>query len=252
MFNFNGGSGGNSNRGFYNPFSSRQGYGETQGWVNPALQGAISLPEKVMGLTCLAMAAAVGGVVLGFNGLNTYASNTTLIWFIVEIVLLLATMALADRPAIGMALFVAFGASTGILIAPLLQLMATLGEQGIVFEALAGTAAATGGITLYARTTSRDFSRLGGWLFAALIGVVVAMVIGLFVQSTGFEILISAAACVLFSLFLLYDVQRVTHMPNTQGTAVRMALRIYLDIFNLFINLLSILALTQGGGGSRR
>ncbi|MGA8016311.1 MAG: Bax inhibitor-1 family protein [Candidatus Dormiibacterota bacterium] len=255
MFNFNGGQGGpggNSNRGMYNPFSSNQGYGETRGWVNPALQGAISLPEKVMGLTCLAMAAAVGGVVLGFQGLNTYTSNTTLIWFIVEFVLLFATMALADRPVLGVALFVAFGATTGIAISALIQVLGAEGQQGIVYEALAGTAAATGGITLYARNTSRDFSRMGGWLFAALIGVVVAMVIGLFVQSTGFQILISTAAALLFSLFLLYDVQRVTHMPNTQGTAVRMALRIYLDIFNLFINLLSILALTQGGGGSRR
>ena len=78
------------------------------------------------------------------------------------------------------------------------------------------------------------------------------MVIGIFVHSTGFQILISAAACVIFSLFLLYDIQRVTAMANFQGNAIRMALRIYLDIFNLFLNLLSILMLTQGGGGNRR
>jgi FtsH-binding integral membrane protein len=39
---------------------------------------------------------------------------------------------------------------------------------------------------------------------------------------------------------------------GSQGNAIRLALRIYLDIFNLFLNLLSILLLTQGGGGNRR
>ena len=256
MFNFNGGpgGGGSPNRGFFNPFGSQQGYGETRGWANPALQGAISVPEKVMGLTCLLVACAVGGVALGaVGGLNTYGSSAELLWFIAMFVLVFATQALADRPGINMVLFLGFGVVTGIVISPLLQVIAYENYQYIVYEALAATAAVTGGVTIYARTTSRDFSRLGGWLFGALLGVVVAMVIGIFVQSTPFQIFISAAACVVFSLFLLYDVQRVTMTRvGSQGNAIRLALRIYLDIFNLFLNLLSILLLTQGGGGNRR
>ena len=122
MFNFNGGpgGGGNPNRGFYNPFGGRQGYGETRGWANPTLQGAISLPEKVMGLTCLLVACAIGGVALGAAGLNTYTSGSELLWFIAMFVLVFATQALADRPGIGMVLFLAFGVVTGIVIAPLL------------------------------------------------------------------------------------------------------------------------------------
>ncbi|HXZ99142.1 MAG TPA: Bax inhibitor-1/YccA family protein [Candidatus Binatia bacterium] len=246
-FNFNRGY--NSNRAPFNPFATQ----ETRGWVNPALQGAISFPEKVMGLTCLAFAAAVGGVVIGFQGLDMSVGGGYLLWFIAEIALVVATQALADRPVIGITLFVAFGVVTGLIISPLLYWLAQTGAQGIVYEALAATAATTGGVTIYARTTSRDFSRMGNWLFGALIGIVVAMVIGLFLHSTAFQIFISAAACVLFSLFLLYDVQRVTMTRmGTQGNAIRMALRVYLDIFNLFINLLSILALTQGGGSNRR
>src|ERR1017187_3920473 len=195
MFNMNGGTGGGSNRSLYNPFSSRQGYGETHGWANPTMQGAISLPEKVMGLTCLLVLCALGGILLGGAGLNTIYSGGSFLWFIAMI---------------GLVFFLAFGVVAGIAVSPLLNLIALNGEQYIVYEAVAATAVTTGGITLYARTTSRDFSRIGGWLFAALIGVVVAMVIGLFVQSTAFQIFISAAACVVFSLFLLYDIQRVT------------------------------------------
>jgi modulator of FtsH protease len=206
-----------------------------------------------MGLTCLLVVCAIGGVVLGADaGLNTAASGGSLLWFILMFGLVIATQALATRPGIGMVLFLAFGVVTGIVVAPLLQLIAFQNDQYIVYEALAATAATTGGITLYARTTSRDFSRIGGWLFAALIGVVVAMVIGLFIQSTAFQIFISAAACVVFSLFLLYDIQRVTTTGNAPGNAIRLALKIYLDVFNLFLNLLMILMMTQGGGNSRR
>ena len=248
MFNMNGGMGGGGrNRSLYNPF------GETQGWSNPALQGAISLPEKVMGLTCLLVACAIGGVWLGASGLNTYTSGGELLWFIAMFALVLATQFLASQPVLGMTLFVAFGVVTGIVIAPLLGALQANGDQYIVYEALAATAAVTGGVTIYARTTSRDFSRMGGWLFGALIGVVVAMVIGLIVQSTALQILISAAACVVFSLFLLYDVQRVTMTrQGPPGSAIRMAMSVYLDIFNLFLNLLMILLMTQGGGSSRR
>jgi modulator of FtsH protease len=248
MFNMNGGMGGGGrNRSLYNPF------GETQGWSNPALQGAISLPEKVMGLTCMLMVCAIGGVWLGASGLNTDLSNDSLIWFIAMFALVLATQFLASQPVLGMALFLAFGVVTGIVIAPLLQALQQSGDQYIVYEALGATAAVTGGVTLYARTTSRDFSRMGGWLFGALIGVVVAMVIGLIVQSTALQIVISAAACVLFSLFLLYDIQRVIMTrQGPPGSAIRMAMNVYLDIFNLFLNLLMILLMTQGGGGSRR
>jgi modulator of FtsH protease len=248
MFNMNGGMGGGGrSRSLYNPF------GETQGWSNPALQGAISLPEKVMGLTCLLMVCAIGGVWLGASGLNTVFESNSLIWFIAMFALVLATQFLASQPVLGMVLFLAFGVVTGIVIAPLLQAIAYDGNQYIVYEALGATAAVTGGVTLYARFTSRDFSRMGGWLFGALIGVVVAMVIGLIVQSTALQILISAAACVVFSLFLLYDVQRVCMTrQGPPGSAIRMAMNVYLDIFNLFLNLLMILLLTQGGGSSRR
>jgi modulator of FtsH protease len=205
-----------------------------------------------MGLTCLLVVCALGGILLGGAGLNTAYSDGGFLWFIAMFVLVMATQALAARPGIGMVLFLAFGVVTGIAVAPLILGLQAAGEQYIVYEAVAATVVTTGGITLYARTTSRDFSRIGGWLFAALIGVVVAMVIGIFVQSTAFQIFISAAACVVFSLFLLYDIQRVTTTGNAPGNAIRMALKIYLDVFNLFLNLLMILMMTQGGGNSRR
>jgi len=251
---FGGGSGrgtGNRSQGVFNPFGQQS----QSGWVNPALQGAISFPEKVMGLTCLALVAAIGGVVLSYASgmyLSVFGGGY-LLWIILMFGLSIGAQFLADKPVIGLALFLGFGVVTGIIISPLLWVLAQGGYQGIVYEALAATAAVTGGVTIYARTTSRDFSRMGNWLFGALIGIIVAMVVGIFIQSTAFQIFISAAACVLFSLFLLYDIQRVSMTRyGSQGSAIRLALRVYLDIFNLFLFLLNLLMLTQGGGGNRR
>src|ERR1019366_4417183 len=132
MFNMNGGVGGGSNRSLYNPFSSRQGYGETHGWANPTMQGAISLPEKVMGLTCLLGLCALGGILLGGAGLNTIYSGGSFLWFIAMIVLLIARQALAARPGVGMVFFLAFGLATGIAVSPRLNPIALNGEQYIV------------------------------------------------------------------------------------------------------------------------
>ena len=96
MFNMNSGMGGGANRSLYNPF------GETRGWADPAMQGAISLPEKVMGLTCLLVLCALGGIVLGAaGGLNTIYSGGSFLWFIAMFILVMATQAMAARPGIG-------------------------------------------------------------------------------------------------------------------------------------------------------
>ena len=162
-FNFNNSSG---------PFVGGQGYRQNTGMFDAATAGAISLPEKVLGLTCLLVACAIAGVVLGYQGLNTATaagvSGSYFLWFIVEIALLIGAQAMAARPGIGMVLFLAFGVSTGVIISPLIQILGSDGMQYVVYQALGATAAATGGATLYARTTRRDFSH---WAFAKCVAI---------------------------------------------------------------------------------
>ena len=226
-------------------------YGTKENLANPIFSGIMSLPEKVMGLTCLLVGMAIVGILLGINGLNESYNSSLILWIILELVLVVAVQFLADIPGLGFILFLGFGLTTGIVLAPILEIYANAGLKYIIFEALGATAAATAGATLYARTTRRDFSHYGSWLFMALLGFIVALVIGIFIHSTFFQILISGAGCLLFTLYLIYDIQRVVRTANSPGNALRLALKIYLDILNLFINLLSILTLTQGGGSKR-
>ena len=80
-----------------------------------------------------------------------------------------------------------------------------------------------------------------------VLGLVVASIIGMFVGGGLFSALIGWAGAVIFSLLLVYDVQRARSAEDTMGNAVVITLGIYLDIINLFVSILRILSYLQGG-----
>jgi FtsH-binding integral membrane protein len=101
----------------------------------------------------------------------------------------------------------------------------------------------------YGYTTKRDLSGLGGILFIGLIGVIVASLVGIFIQLPLLYIVISAVSALLFTGFLVFDLNRVARSRGaTEGQAILLAVSVYLDIFNLFLALLRLFGL---GGSSR-
>jgi FtsH-binding integral membrane protein len=91
---------------------------------------------------------------------------------------------------------------------------------------------------------------MGGILFVGLIGVIVASVVGIFVQLPLLYIGISAVAALLFTGFLVFDLNRVaTSRDATEGQAIMLAVSVYLDIINLFLALLRLFGFA--GGSSR-
>src|SRR6266567_5923097 len=105
-------------------------------------------------------------------------------------------------------------------------------------NAAAATAAVTLGAGAYGYTTKRDLSGMAGFLFVGLLGVIVASVVGIFIQLPLLSVAISAVAAVLFTGFLVYDLNRVAQSRGaTQGDAILLAVSVYLDIFNLFLAL---------------
>jgi modulator of FtsH protease len=82
---------------------------------------------------------------------------------------------------------------------------------------------------------------MGGILMMGLIGVISASIVGIFVQLPVLYIGISAVAAVLFTGFLVYDLNRVARSRGaTEGQAILLAVSVYLDIFNLFLALLRL------------
>ena len=114
------------------------------------------------------------------------------------------------------------------------------------------TAAAYVGLSLYGYTTKRDLSGIGTFLIMGVVGLLVAMLVNLFLQSGTMALAISAIGVLLFAGLTAYDTQRIKSMysqvagSDMQGKVVIMgALSLYLDFINMFQFLLSFM-------GSRR
>ncbi|MGH6725470.1 MAG: Bax inhibitor-1/YccA family protein [Pseudolabrys sp.] len=107
------------------------------------------------------------------------------------------------------------------------------------------SAASFGALSLYGYTTQRDLSPIGSFLMMGLFGLILAMVVNIFLKSTGLDFAISAIGVLIFAGLTAWDTQRIKEMydVNDDGTvasrkAVMGALRLYLDFINLFLFLL--------------
>ncbi len=110
------------------------------------------------------------------------------------------------------------------------------------------TAAAFAGLSLYGYTTKRDLSGMGTFLIMGLIGLMVAMVVNIFVQSSAMQFVISAAGVLIFAGLTAYDTQKLRAIyyqvagTDFAGKAVVLgALNLYLDFINMFQFLLTFL-----------
>jgi FtsH-binding integral membrane protein len=107
------------------------------------------------------------------------------------------------------------------------------------------SAASFGALSLYGYTTQRDLTPVGSFLVMGLFGLILAMIVNLFLKSTGLEFVISVIGVLIFSGLTAWDTQRIKEMYNVNddGTvasrkAVMGALTLYLDFINLFLFLL--------------
>ncbi len=110
-------------------------------------------------------------------------------------------------------------------------------------------------VSIYGMITKKDLTSLGGFMMMGLIGIIIASVVNLFIQSSAMQMMISYIGVVVFIGLTAYDTQKlktmaVTLPDNATGAMVRKgalmgALTLYLDFINLFIMMLHIF------GGSR-
>ncbi len=153
-----------------------------------------------------------------------------------------------EQSPLNLGLLYLFATAEGVTLGLVLQSYLTRGLGGIVIDAAATTAAITLAAGAYGVTTRRDLAGLGGLLFAGLIGVLVAALLGLFIHLPLLQLGISIVATVLFTGFLAYDVNRVANTAvASTGDAIVLAVNIYLDIYNLFLNVLTILQVFGAG-----
>ena len=113
-----------------------------------------------------------------------------------------------------------------------------------VFFITSGTFAA---MSLYGYTTKRDLTKLGGFLFMGLIGIIIASIVNIFIGSSAMQFAISVIGVLVFVGLTAYDTQSIKNMYYAGDSenigskkALMGALRLYLDFINLFILLLQL------------
>jgi uncharacterized protein len=110
------------------------------------------------------------------------------------------------------------------------------------------SAASFGALSLYGYTTQRDLSPIGSFLIMGLFGLILAMLVNMFLKSSGLDFAISAIGVLIFAGLTAWDTQKIKEMydANDDGTVsgrktVMGALTLYLDFINLFLFMLRFL-----------
>ena len=141
-------------------------------------------------------------------------------------------------------LFILYSVLTGVTFSSIFVVY-TMSSIGKVFFITAGTFAA---MAFVGYTTRRDLSKMGGILFMALIGLIIATVVNLFIKSSGLELVLSYIGVLVFVGLTAWDTQKIKVMlaqqydmsETSQKLALLGALELYLDFINLFLYMLRI------------
>jgi modulator of FtsH protease len=186
------------------------------------------------------------GTNTNFSFLAQYPIMGPLVMFGVMMAMLFGVSALRNSP-MGVVLLLGFTFVAGIFLGPILQVALSLrnGSQ-LVGLAAGGTGLIFMTLATYATVSKRDFSFMGKFLFIGLILLVVASLANLFFQIPALSLTISAIAVLLFSAYLLFDISRIVNGGETNYVMATMS--VYLNLYNLFINLLNLL---MAFGGQR-
>jgi FtsH-binding integral membrane protein len=120
---------------------------------------------------------------------------------------------------------------------------------GSIFTAFMGAAVLFGTMSIVGYFTKRDLSQFGPMLFVALIAIIIASIINIFIGSTVLQMVISAIAIVVFLGFTAYDTQTIREQlmdGDDYRIEIMGALNLYLDFINIFINLLQLIGVAPG------
>jgi modulator of FtsH protease len=213
--------------------------------VNTAVDAAVSTNKvlrntyMLLGMT-LMFSAFTAGVSMALGLSHMMAMVLMLVGF----GLLFVVNRMADSSKGLLAIF-AFTGVMGASLGPMLSYYLSMpGGPALVLQALGGTAVVFFGLSAYALTTRKDFSFMGGFLMVGLIVALIAMVANIFLGIPALSLTISAAVVMIMSGLILFDTSRIIHGGETNY--IRATVGLYLNVYNLFVHLLSLLTALSG------
>ena len=192
----------------------------------------------------LAVTAAIAYIVQSNERLLEFAANNLFILIIAQLALVFAIglgiRRISATAALG--LFFVYAASLGVTMG----LIVSAYTQASVATAFVSSSAMFGAAAIYGHVTKRSLARIGSLLFMALIGLLVAMIVNLFLRNDMASFVISIIGVVIFTGLTAWDVQRIqngqlaVYTGSVEKAAVMGALTLYLDFVNLFLFMLRL------------
>jgi len=197
-------------------------------------------------LLALSMIPTVFGAFIGIQtALPIFSGGIGVLLFLAVAFGFIFAIERTKNSAAGVPILLGFTFFMGLMLTPLLRYTLHFHNGGtLIMLAFAGTAAVFATMATVATVTKRDFSGMGSWLFAGVIVLVLASIANIFLQLPALMLVVAAVAMVIFSAFILFDVQRIVNGGETNYISATLA--IYLDIYNVFTSLLQLLGVGFG------
>lgn len=206
-----------------------------------------SVINKVYGLLATTMLPTLFAIFLGYQFFQSNPQApiaVIIISFLISIGLLFGI-----RKATGnVALFLlyAFTFFEGLILSGAVWSVSTNYTNGnsILINTAVMTTAVFAGMATIGSIVKRDLSGMSSFLFTGLILLIVGQIVNFFFQSGLFVLVLSSAGALLFSLYIMYDVNQI--VKNKTTNVIWATVSLYLDIVALFVNLLNILTILSG------
>ena len=196
---------------------------------------ALSLLPTVLG-AWLGVATGITQVLHGGLGLVVFMGGAFGFMYAIE---------KTKNSAAGVPVLLGFTFFMGLMLSRMIAMV--LGFKNgpdLIMTAFAGTAGVFFVMASVATVIKRDISGMGKWLFVGVLVLLVGSVVNIFVGSTAGMMAISVAAIGIFSAYMLYDLKQIIDGGETNYITATLAL--YLDLFNIFQSLLSLLGIMGG------
>lgn len=191
------------------------------------------------------------------SALGTYLTSTYLMQYFIQMPMLMWVLFIAELAIIWTShkwskinplnkiLFISFALLSGATAAPIIGILAaTPSGMAILTKALLATGFTFTATAIFGWTTTKDFSRLGGFLTMALIGMIIMGILSfIFPWSSTAEMVYSGFGILLFSAFTVYQFNMLKHYPRDMY--IEAALGLYLSFFNLFMSILRFMMATR-------
>ncbi len=196
---------------------------------------ALSLLPTVMG-AWLGVATGITQSLTGGLGLVVFLGGAFGFMFAIE---------KTKNSAAGVPVLLAFTFFMGLMLSRMIAMV--LGFKNgseLIMTAFAGTAGVFFVMASLASTIKRDLSGMSKWLFVGALVLLVGGVVNMFIGSTVGMMVMSTLAIGIFSAYMLYDLKQIIDGGETNYISATLAL--YLDLFNIFQSLLSLLGIMGG------